>query len=302
MNFEENLRALREKNDMTQEQLAERMEVSRQTVSKWESGASFPEMEKMIQLTDIFNCSMDGLLRGNMRQANQDEAKLYDEHGNRIAKLGAAATCICILSLAAQMLGEYISPSIIGESGLLFLLGALVGALLWIRIGMDASYFRKKHPYVEPFYAEEQKEAFHHKYVSFMITGIGIVIAALTVTAALSAVWPGEDLRKEAVMGFLFLTMTAIGVTLIVYIALMASKYNVEGYNADNAWEKSEKGKENSRRIGKACGVIMLIAALCSVLLRVFGTHNMKAGMGIPIVVGAILCGVAALVLNMRKD
>lgn len=40
MNFEENLRALREKNDMTQEQLAERMEVSRQTVSKWESGVS----------------------------------------------------------------------------------------------------------------------------------------------------------------------------------------------------------------------------------------------------------------------
>lgn len=302
MNFEENLRALREKNDMTQEQLAERMEVSRQTVSKWESGASFPEMEKMIQLTDIFNCSMDGLLKGNMRQANQDEARLYDEHGNRIAKLAAAATCICILSLAAQMLGEYISPSIIGESGLLFLLGALVGALLWIRIGMDASHFREKHPYVEPFYAEEQKEAFHHKYVSFMIIGIGIVIAALIVAAALSAVWPDEDLKKEAVIGFLFLTMTAIGVTFIVYIALMASKYNVEGYNADNAWEKSEKGKENSRRIGKACGVIMLIATICSVLLWVFGTHNTKAEMGIPLMIGAILCGVAALVLNMRKD
>lgn len=40
MNFAENLRALREKEDITQEQLAERMEVSRQTVSKWESGVS----------------------------------------------------------------------------------------------------------------------------------------------------------------------------------------------------------------------------------------------------------------------
>lgn len=40
MNFAENLKVLREKNGMTQEQLAERMEVSRQTVSKWESGVS----------------------------------------------------------------------------------------------------------------------------------------------------------------------------------------------------------------------------------------------------------------------
>ena len=42
MNFTENLRALREKDGITQEQLAERMEVSRQTISKWESGASMP--------------------------------------------------------------------------------------------------------------------------------------------------------------------------------------------------------------------------------------------------------------------
>lgn len=40
MNFAENLRALREKQGITQEQLAEKMEVSRQTVSKWESGGS----------------------------------------------------------------------------------------------------------------------------------------------------------------------------------------------------------------------------------------------------------------------
>lgn len=302
MNFAENLRALREKEDITQEQLAERIEVSRQTVSKWESGASFPEMEKMIQLTEIFGCSMDGLLKGNMKQVSQDEAKLYDAHGDRVAKMGAAATGICILSLAAQMLGEYISPSILGESGLPFLLCALIGALLWIRVGMDGSHFREKHPYVEPFYTEEQKEAFHHKYVSFMITGIGILIAAVIVAAALGAVWSDEVPQKEPFTGFLFLAMAAAGVTLIVYIALMASKYNVEAYNADNAWEKSEEGKRNGRRIGKACGVIMLIAAACSVLLWVFGTVNMRAGTGIPLVIGGILCGVAAIILNIRKD
>ena len=85
MNFTENLRALREKNNMTQEQLAERMEVSRQTVSKWESGASMPEMEKLVQLTEMFGCTMDGLLKGNMHLENQKESELYDEYGNWIA-------------------------------------------------------------------------------------------------------------------------------------------------------------------------------------------------------------------------
>lgn len=300
MNFAENLKVLREKNGMTQEQLAERMEVSRQTVSKWESGASFPEMEKMLQLTELFACTMDGLLKGNMLQVNQKESELYDEHGNRMAKMGAMATCICILSFAAQVIGEYISPALLGESGLPFLLFALVGALLWVRIGMTSAHFKKKHPYVEPFYTEEEKESFHQKYVSLMITGVGILIAALIVAAAMGTAWQGEESRVEALTGFLFLVMAAAGVTPIVYAGLMASKYNVEGYNADNAWDASEEGKENGRRISKACGVIMLIAIICCVVLRMLEASKMV--MGIPVVIGVFLCGVSAIVLNRRKD
>lgn len=300
MNFAENLKVLREKNGMTQEQLAERMEVSRQTVSKWESGASFPEMEKMIQLTELFACTMDGLLKGNMLQVNQKESELYDEHGNRMAKMGAMATCICILSFAAQVIGEYINPAFLGESGLPFLLFALVGALLWVRIGMTSAHFKKKHPYVEPFYTEEEKESFHQKYVSLMITGVGILIAALIVAAAMGTAWQGEESRVEALTGFLFLVMAAAGVTPIVYAGLMASKYNVEGYNADNAWDASEEGKENGRRISKACGVIMLIAIIFCVVLRMLEASKMV--MGIPVVIGVFLCGVSAIVLNRRRD
>ena len=61
MNFAENLRALREKQGITQEQLAEKMEVSRQTVSKWESGSSFPEMEKEYEDTYGISGAIPGL-------------------------------------------------------------------------------------------------------------------------------------------------------------------------------------------------------------------------------------------------
>lgn len=298
MNFAENLRVLREKNQMTQEQLAERMDVSRQTVSKWEAGGSFPEMEKLLLLTELFGCTVDGLLKGNMAAENRDESKLYEKHGKRVAKMGTMATCICILSFAAQMLGEMIHPSFLGGSGLLFLLGALVGTSIWVRLGMEADYFRKKHPYIEPFFTEEEKEAFHQRYMGSMIWGIGVLIAAMIVAAAFGTLLHGES--EEVWTGFVFLVMASVGVSIIVHAALLASMYNVEGYNADNAWETSEEGKANGRRIGRACGVIMLIAVACCVGISM--TSLPKTVAAVPLVAGGVLCGIAALLLNRRRD
>ena len=48
MQFSENLQLLRKKNNMTQEQLAEHLQVSRQAVSKWEAAQSYPEMENLL--------------------------------------------------------------------------------------------------------------------------------------------------------------------------------------------------------------------------------------------------------------
>ena len=62
-----NLQHLRKVNgNMTQERLAERMGVSRQTVSKWESGEGYPELPKLLELCEIFSCKLDDLLRQDM--------------------------------------------------------------------------------------------------------------------------------------------------------------------------------------------------------------------------------------------
>lgn len=67
MSFGQNLQFLRKMHGgMTQEELAEKMVVSRQTISKWEMDSAFPEMEKAIGLCKLFSCSLDELLRNNM--------------------------------------------------------------------------------------------------------------------------------------------------------------------------------------------------------------------------------------------
>ena len=57
MTFGDKLSALRREQNYTQEQLAELLGVSRQSVSKWESGAAYPETEKLIRLSALFDCS-----------------------------------------------------------------------------------------------------------------------------------------------------------------------------------------------------------------------------------------------------
>lgn len=65
MSFADNLQYLRKKNKITQEELAEELNVSRQSVSKWETGDAYPETEKLILLCDKFDVTMDDLLRGD---------------------------------------------------------------------------------------------------------------------------------------------------------------------------------------------------------------------------------------------
>lgn len=65
MEFSEKLFTLRKANDLTQEQLAEKLEVSRQSISKWESGQAIPEIEKIIALSTIFDVTTDYLLKSS---------------------------------------------------------------------------------------------------------------------------------------------------------------------------------------------------------------------------------------------
>ena len=62
MRFSEKLAKKRKENNLSQEQLADKLDVSRQSVSKWESGTSYPDMDKIIQLCKILNCSLDDLI------------------------------------------------------------------------------------------------------------------------------------------------------------------------------------------------------------------------------------------------
>lgn len=73
MKFGDKLIALRKRRGLSQEELAEKLNVSRQSVSKWESNNTYPETEKIVQICNLFNCSMDDLINDKVMDIDQVE-------------------------------------------------------------------------------------------------------------------------------------------------------------------------------------------------------------------------------------
>lgn len=94
MNFNEKLIQLRKSSGLSQEELGNRLNVARQTVSKWELGSTTPEMEKLIELSDLFNISIDELVKE--KEVPEVIAREFDR--NKIesvySNVGKAKKCI----------------------------------------------------------------------------------------------------------------------------------------------------------------------------------------------------------------
>lgn len=73
MKLPDNLKRIRKDNNLSQEQLAEKLGVSRQAVSKWESGQSYPEMDKVLTICKLFNYNIDELMNENVKEVSENK-------------------------------------------------------------------------------------------------------------------------------------------------------------------------------------------------------------------------------------
>lgn len=86
MTFGEKLSRLRKEFNYTQEQLADRLGVSRQSISKWESDLAYPETDKLIELGKHFDCSMDYLLKEEITEKNGSSVSAFQETIGAVSK------------------------------------------------------------------------------------------------------------------------------------------------------------------------------------------------------------------------
>lgn len=306
MSLGENLQFLRKKDNITQEQLAEQLEVSRQFVSKWESDSSYPEMDKILQLCNLFHCGVDDLVQKDISQLYVEDKTDYDDHYNEFSKFISLGVGIIILGLAAMCLlygiNYFFSNEVIKEdfSGILFLIFVVIGVAILILFGIRNSDFKQKNPLIVNFYKEKEIDDFNRKFSVMVTVGVSLYIIDAIILLSAETIFPDINSNEylESLFASIFFLIIAIATMIIVYAVIQKDKYNIDKYNQLNN-KSSETYKKESLN-GTVCGCIMMIATIIYLLISFI-----KGEWGMPTVVvfavGGICCGIASSIINHMK-
>ena len=300
MSFGTNLQFLRKKKEMTQEELAEKMEVSRQTVSKWESDGAFPETEKTIALCELFGCTMDALLRDDLVREYTEADASYDTHMNRFSLAVAGGVGLILFGLVVMFLmGALGLHEIFMTIALLFFVA--IAVFIFIFAGITHSDFVKEHPYIGKIYDRAEVKRYNRLFPILLGASVmGILFGVIFLIASEGIAMPEgfTEERWESLLTMIFFILITISVTVIVWAGLQKSKYDIDDYNKTADKENGED-KENSLS-GKIGGVIMLLA---TVIYLVIGfVWNLWHPGWIVFLIGGILCGITEIIFPDKKN
>lgn len=291
MSFRDNLQHLRATRNMTQEQLAMLLGVSRQSVTKWEAEKSYPEMDKLLKLCQIFECSLDDLVQGDLTGRAPEPAAAtvpagpptdvcgYDEHARMLAWKVPTGIAAILVGIAIGLFFEGAADLMpVGARDGLFVLivlaGILVGLVFLVPAGMEHAAFQRAHPYIEDFYTEDDRARARKSFSTGLIAGIALIFVGIGFLLVL-----GEDRSLENVALFFLMFFIALGVWNIVHYGMLLGRTNVDEYNRSvgedleiedivNAELDSARrealltSKKENEKIGAVCGTIMIIATI----------------------------------------
>lgn len=309
MSFSENLQILRKTNGISQEQLAERLDVSRQAVSKWETDGGYPEMDKIDRLCEIFGVTMDELIRGQVEVDKADIRRKYDKHYNSFAFGIATGVFLIIFGVSLSTLFAYLTKvSAVGQTvgtAIMFVMIAIAVAL-FIIYGSRNSSFERANPIIPEIYTPEEEARFGSKVLPFLIAGgIALIFAGIclsTLSAELNISWLNPEIANSASIAFV-----AAAVWMFTYGGIRAGKYNIKEYNRERDFEQGIKDtdppeivrqKKREALKHRICGVLMLSATAVYIVLGIiFGIWDPG---WIVFPVSGIACMIISIVLSNK--
>lgn len=292
--FGENLQYYRKRNNITQEQLAEQLEVSRQTISKWESGASYAEMEKLLQLCDLFSCDLDTLLRKDASISEIEDNLQHREHMKHFRKWITFGVALIIFAAAFYELItglRWMNEEVLDT---VFMIIATVAILILIVQGMKDSDYRKKHPVIQDFYTQEEKDAFDSHFPAKIVTGVGLILIGMLIGMNGDSLPLPDNMTDDFYYGVFMLFVTA-AVSIFAYTGMHKAEFDVAAYNREN----SPEAKAKNSPIAVWCGCIMLLATIVFLIAGLVFSLWEICWIVYPI--GGLLCGMATLILNRQK-
>ena len=251
----------RKKNGWSQEELADKLGVSRQSVSKWESAQAIPDMKKILQLSEVFGVSTDYLMKDEIeekpavelapvdngleetvRSVSMEEAVSFLKYNETASRWISTGVMICILSpVLLILLGGLAEAGFIpmeeriaelgGTAILLIMIAAAVG--MFIREGMRG----KKYEYLEKVDIEteygvngmvkERRDAYAETHSRRLIIGVMLcIISAVPLLGAEAVHYSNNTDLFPILCVALLLVMCAVGVKLIVLTCTRQGGYD----------------------------------------------------------------------------
>jgi len=294
LNIGEKLFELRKEKNLSQEEVADKLNVSRQAISKWESNDCYPETEKLIKICEIFNCSMDTIIKGRVQKKNETTKTSYEKIMNKFSK-GIALGVFLILLGTTFLLG-IISRSTDEKNIITGVIILLIFVLFTIPIfiirGLEIETFKRKNPLLENFYTSEEIDKYDKVFSKALVISISIIILGVIVFMALYGfkIFNGNVIMQVSIL-MIFIT---ISTPILVYHGIQKDKYDIEKHNKANNYIK-----ENEELLGKISGVIMIMATIIYFILG-FIWNLWKYNWLIYPICGMI-CGIFAIILQKEK-
>ena len=321
---------LRKKNGWSQEELAEKLGVTRQSISKYEGAQSIPDLDKILKLSEIFGVTTDYLIKDELEeeeyaasqmQENESESdrsvhKVTMEMANEYLQIidwsagkTAFATMLCILSpIVLLMLGAmsempnyHISENAAAGIGICVLIVLIaIAVTIFILCGMKT----KKYEYMEKEDIEtaygvsgmvkEKRDAYHSPYVTQLVIGITCCICSVIPLFGTLAVSESDFYMVSAVC--MLLALVAIGT---YFIVRSATKMNAMNQLLEEEDYTRQKKHENKKMSGPV--TVYWLIATAIYLAWSFTTNDWDRTWIIWPVVGVLFPAFYAIVSGIRK-
>lgn len=251
MSFGIKLQNLRKEQGLSQEVLAERLDVSRQSVSKWERDEVYPEIDKLILLSDMFHVSLDYLIKDESSDVenkderyflNHQDIKDYISFKKQFAFRIAAAVMMIVLSVNVPIMFADTRNENLAAALMLMIIALAVAVLIITGLSLGQyEDLEKKEISMGIQDGEDLKNQFKKFRQSFGIYiafGVCLIIIAVAMSAVID-----EYIHNENISGIVLLTCVAIAVFIFIYQGIVYGMYQFLVKNKEFVMEKRKEEK-----------------------------------------------------------
>lgn len=321
---------LRKKNGWSQEELAEKLGVTRQSISKYEGAQSIPDLDKILKLSEIFGVTTDYLIKDELEEEEYAPSQMHEnesesdrsvhkvtmEMANEYLQIidwsagkTAFATMLCILSpIVLLMLGAmsempnyHISENAAAGIGICVLIVLIaIAVTIFILCGMKTKKyeFMEKED-IETVYGvsgmvKEKRDAYHSMYVTQLVIGIACCICSVIPLFGTLAVSESDFYMVSAVC--MLLALVAIGT---YFIVRSATKMNAMNQLLEEEDYTRQKKHENKKMSGPV--TVYWLIATAIYLAWSFTTNDWDRTWIIWPIVGVLFPAFYAIVSGIRK-